>query len=156
MKNRLDKNQPHRLQVLFQIFFVIILCSLLLECVPRHPVPDKLGQRIRSLCDKYPPPTGFTPLGELRSITKSDGGTYGGWYSSTMNSKELISYYEKMLANDNWSKDDGSSFNISTGSTTKYITFKKDGFNISLEFVDDEKLPEGESRTYGINWGFEP
>jgi len=133
-----------------------MLGTLVFDCAPRHPVPDNLRQKIRSLCDKYPPPNGFNPLEEPRSITKSDGGTYGGWYSSPMNSKDLISYYEKILANDNWSKEEGSSFNISTGSTTKYITFKKDGFEIALEFVDDEKLPEGESRTYGINCGFQP
>ena len=156
MKNRLNTGQPSRMRVWVWVFLVFMLCAVVFGCAPRHPVPDNLRQKIKSLCDKYPPPSGFTPLEEPRSITKSDRGTYGAWYSSTMNSKDLISYYEKILANDNWSKDDGSSFNISTASTTKYITFKKDGFNISLEFVDDEKLSVGEERTYGINCGFEP
>ena len=107
-----------------------------------HPVPKNLKQEINNLYKRYPPPDGFVSIDEPEAITKSDRGTYGGWYCSSMNSKDLISYYKKMLANDGWTMREDHSFNISTGNETKYVTFGKEGFEIALEFVNDEITPD--------------
>ena len=138
---------------------VIVSCSVLLSCIlfeKEHPVPDNLEQRIKGLCEQYPPPSDFVPFVEPREIIKSDRGNYGGWYSSFMNPKDIIAYYDKMLTKDNWTFKERESYDISSFEKTRYITFEKDGFYISLEFADDKGTSNNEKRIYGMNCGFRP
>ena len=143
----------------FPILLGIILCVIGTQCgwfARRHPVPEDLGQRIKGICEQYPPPNNFKPLGEIKSITKSDRGTYGGWYVSTTKPSELKEYYSRLLSHDNWNLKEEESSNILNSAQTRYVTFEKDGFHIALEFKEDQKTSDDEERVYGINCGFQP
>lgn len=159
MKDNLDIGFLHECRKITGLLGMTIICLLLSQCSlfePRRPIPDNLKQRIKNLCEQYPPPSDFVPFDEPRAITKSDGGTYGGWYSSSMNSNDVIAYYSNLLKNDNWTFEQEYSSKIFTKAETKYVTFEKDGFHIALEFANDEKIPVGDKRAYGLNCGFRP
>lgn len=133
------------------------ICMLLLQCdlfKSSRPIPDNLSNRIKTLCEQYPPPKDFVPIDEPRAITKTDRGSYGGWYRSSKRSDEVLNYYSEQLSKADWEMTKESSYNISSSSNRIYVTYRKDGFYIALEFTD-EKPGEMET-TYGITCGFRP
>lgn len=113
-----------------QTSICLTLVGLFLDCKIEEK-PENLKNKLIELCKVIP--TDFREIRSPRSIIKLDRGTYSRGFSAKMTYLEVKDYYFQQLVNKGWEVREHSSYNVSTYDETKYINYRKDGYDIEIE-----------------------